>query len=351
MISEANRTVQRWLFAFCGVVAVLIVFGGYVRLTRSGLSIVEWDPVTGVLPPIGAGAWRRAFAEYQRSPEFIKVNSTMTLGEFQRIFTIEWVHRLGARLAGFSYAVPFFVFVARKRIPRRDLGVYLVMGSLFVFQAIAGWVMVASGLKDRPSVSHFNLTVHLLLAFTLLALALWTALDHGRGPMGGQGRSKRSRASVVATMFLGVLGIQIAYGGFTAGLKAGHVSDTWPKMFGVLVPGGLFDSFTDLFEEPATIVFIHRWFAFAVAAMAVLVVVACRGREDLGVRRAVRWILVVVCLQIVLGVVTVLSSVQMVVALAHQATAIALFGASVYLLHSLRSLDAAKGPNWANEAT
>lgn len=337
---------MRWLFAFCGVVAVLIVFGGFVRLTRSGLSIVEWDPVTGVLPPIGAKAWNRAFAEYQRSPEFIKVNSDMSLGEFKRIFTIEWVHRLVARLAGFAYAVPFLLFAVRKRIPRRDLGVYVAMGSLFVLQAVAGWVMVASGLKDRPSVSHFNLTVHLLLAFTLLGLALWSALDHLRGlrDRTGQPAAARgwSRQSALVAGFLAVLGVQIAYGGFTAGLKAGHVSDTWPKMFGVLVPAKLFGSVTDLFEAPATIVFIHRWFAFVVAAMAGLVAVVARSRwADPGVRRAVLGLLGVIVVQIVLGIVTVLTSVQMAVALLHQTTAIALFGVTVFLLHRLRSLDAA----------
>ena len=119
---------MRWLFAFSGVVAALIVFGGFVRLTRSGLSIVEWKPVTGVVPPIGEQAWHDAFAAYRRSPEFLIVNSSMTLDEFQRIFLIEWLHRLIARLAGFAFLIPFAVFVARRRIPRRDLGPYLAMG-------------------------------------------------------------------------------------------------------------------------------------------------------------------------------------------------------------------------------
>ncbi|MCB1269041.1 MAG: COX15/CtaA family protein, partial [Microthrixaceae bacterium] len=183
MVTTPDRAVMRWLFAFSGVVAALIVFGGFVRLTRSGLSIVEWKPVTGVMPPIGEQAWHDAFAAYRRSPEFLIVNSSMTLDEFQRIFLIEWLHRLIARLAGFAFLIPFAVFVARRRIPRRDLGPYLAMGSLFVLQAVAGWVMVASGLESRPSVSHINLSVHLLLAFTLFALALWTALEHRSAPV------------------------------------------------------------------------------------------------------------------------------------------------------------------------
>lgn len=348
MVSSPDPAVRRWLFAFCGVVALLIVFGGFVRLTRSGLSIVEWEPVTGVVPPIGHDAWQDVFAEYQRSPEFHKVNSAMTLEEFRRIFLIEWIHRLVARVAGFAYALPFAYFAIRRRIPRRDLGVYVVMGSLFVLQAVAGWVMVASGLKDRPSVSHFNLAVHLVLAFTLLGIALWTALGQRAAaattvdPVPPD-RRRWSPPSVVAGVFVGVLAVQVLYGGFTAGLKAGHVSDTWPLMFGQWFPSGLFSKVTDLFETPATIVFIHRWFAFAVAAVALCLAVAVRRdrRGDGEARLAVWGLLSAIGAQILLGVLTVLTGVNPAIALAHQATAIAVFSAGIVVLHRLRLLDAA----------
>lgn len=350
MVSNSDPSVRRWLFAFCGVVALLIVFGGFVRLTRSGLSIVEWDPVTGVVPPIGHDAWQDAFGEYQRSPEFEKVNSAMTLDEFRRIFLIEWIHRLVARLAGFAYAIPFFYFLVRRRIPRRDLPIYLVMGSLFVLQAVAGWVMVASGLKDRPSVSHFNLAVHLVLAFTLLGLALWAALCHraiaraGAAAEPGVAHPDWSPASKVSAAFVGALAVQVLYGGFTAGLKAGHVSDTWPLMFGQLIPTGLFAKVTDLFEAPATIVFIHRWFAFAVAAVAVWLLVVVRRHcwADSEARVGVWGLLAAIGVQIVLGVLTVLTGVNEVVALLHQATAIAVFSMGVFCLHRLRLLDRAE---------
>ena len=344
MVSSPDAAVRRWLFLFCGVVALLIVFGGFVRLTRSGLSIVEWDPVTGVVPPIGHDAWEDVFAEYQRSPEFHKVNSAMTLDEFRRIFLIEWFHRLIARLAGFAYALPLVYFLVRRRIPRRDLAVYVVMGSLFVLQAVAGWVMVASGLKDRPSVSHFNLAVHLVLAFTLLGIALWTALSQRAAAREGPGgRGPWNRSSRVAAAFVAVLGVQVLYGGFTAGLKAGHVSDTWPLMFGRLLPAGLFSSVTDLFEAPATIVFIHRWFAFAVAAAALwLAAVILRDRRsDAEARLAVWALLSAIGAQIVLGVLTVLTGVNPAIALAHQATAIAVFSGGIAVLHRLRLLDVA----------
>ena len=340
MVTTPDRAVMRWLFAFSGVVAALIVFGGFVRLTRSGLSIVEWKPVTGVMPPIGEQAWHDAFAAYRRSPEFLIVNSSMTLDEFQRIFLIEWLHRLIARLAGFAFLIPFAVFVARRRIPRRDLGPYLAMGSLFVLQAVAGWVMVASGLESRPSVSHINLSAHLLLAFTLFALALWTGLDHRSAPVVPRRGAVWSRSSRLVAGFVAVLAVQILYGGFTAGLKAGWVSNTWPLMLGAVVPETAFGSGADLVESPITVMWIHRWLAFAVAAMAVVSALGARERRaDTDVRRGTDAMVGLVCVQILLGIATVMTSVNMALALLHQATAIALFASGVFTLHRLRSLD------------
>ncbi|MBS1836063.1 MAG: COX15/CtaA family protein [Actinobacteria bacterium] len=351
MVTTPDRAVMRWLFTFSGVVALLIVFGGFVRLTRSGLSIVQWDPVTGVVPPIGHRAWTEAFAAYRRSPEFIKVNASMTLGEFQRIYTIEWVHRLIARLAGFAFAVPFFVFLARKRIPRRDLAPYLVMGSLFVLQAVAGWLMVASGLKDRPSVSHINLSVHLLLAFTLLGVAAWTALGHRCWPDLPRRRAPWSAASKLAAAFIAALLVQIAYGGLTAGLKAGHVSDTWPKMLGAFVPDTAFESISGLVESPITVMFVHRWFAFLVATLAVAVaVVVLRQPTSTEARRGVIVLVALVGAQIVLGIATVLTSVDELLALGHQANAIGLFGVGVFVAHRVRALDSARLVDDATEA-
>lgn len=341
MVSQPDRAVMRWLFAFCGVVAFLVVFGGFVRVTSSGLSIVEWKPVTGVVPPIGADAWRDAFADYRRSPEFLTVNSTMTLAEFQRIFTVEWVHRLVARLAGFAFLVPFTIFAVRRRIPRQDLPVYLTMGFLFVLQAAAGWIMVASGLRDRPAVGHLNLAVHLLLALSLLALALWCALEHRSGPADGPARASWSKASRLAAGFLGVLLVPITYGGLTAGLKAGHVAHTWPLMSGTLIPSNLLDTPADLVTDPVTVVFVHRWFAFVVLAMAVLLCARLLGRDrsDPVLLRGAVALIAVVGVQVLLGIATVLSSVQPVVALAHQADAVALFSLAVVLVHRCRALD------------
>ena len=338
MLQTRNRAVMIWLFTFAFIVAFLVVFGGFVRLTRSGLSITEWNPISGSVPPIGEKAWQDEFAKYQQTPEFKQINFNMDLDEYKFIFYMEWIHRFVARFAGLVYAVPAFYFLFTKRIPFREFGIYFVMGMLFIAQAFAGWIMVASGLVDRPSVSHFNLTIHLLLALSLFGLSLWTTFGHKYGF--ANKKTKWSLPSKLAVTFLGILLVQISYGGFTAGLKAGHVSDTWPLMFGKLIPPNLFSSFINIFEAPQTIVFIHRWFAFAVlAAVIYLYSVVRRNKYQRDLFKGLQWFIVAVSLQIVLGILTILSYVNIVVALMHQAGAIALFTLTIYFIHRFRALD------------
>lgn len=340
MPQTQNRAVMNWLIFFAFVVAFLIIFGGFVRLTRSGLSIVEWNPVSGTVPPLSESAWQEEFAKYQQTPEYLKVNTGMTLEEYQEIFYIEWIHRLVARLAGLAYAIPVFYFLLKKAIPWKEFGIYFIMGMLFISQALAGWIMVASGLVDRPAVSHFNLTIHLLLALTLLGFALWTALGHKYGFPRPDKKSKWSLPSRLALAYFAVLVLQITYGGMTAGLKAGYVSSTWPLMFGKLIPPNLFNSFINLFETPQTIVFIHRWLAWLVLIAALIMVwYARRLNYHAEIRNGLVWLVAAVALQITLGILTILSFVNIVIALLHQATAIGLFALGVYFIHRFRALD------------
>ena len=335
-----NPTVMKWLFLFASLVAFLIIFGGFVRLTRSGLSITEWNPISGTVPPRGEAAWQEEFTKYQATPEFQQINFDMTLEEYKYIFYIEWFHRFLARFAGLVYAVPVFYFLFTKQIPLSDFGIYFLMGMLFIAQAFAGWIMVASGLVDRPSVSHFNLTVHLLLALTLLGLALWTAFGHKYGFPEKTRKAKWSLQSKLALISFILLIIQIAYGGMTAGLKAGHVSDTWPLMLGRLVPPNLFSSFINILESPQTIVFIHRWFAFAILiAMIALYFAARRQSASAEIKAGLNWLLGLVVFQILLGVLTVLLRVHITVALAHQAGALSLFALLIHFIHRLRASD------------
>ncbi len=348
-----------WIFAFSSFAMFLVVFGGFVRLTRSGLSIVEWNPVSGAMPPLTQQAWEAEFAKYQLTPEFKKVNFNMTLDQYKEIFIIEWLHRLFARVAGLIFALPFFYFVFKKIIPWKEVGLYVIMGVLFVAQAILGWVMVSSGLVDRPSVSHFLLTAHLFMALTLIGLSLWTALGHLHGfPQVGL-HSRWSAASRAAAVALVGLLIQIAYGGFTSGLKAGYLSDTWPLISGRLVPPGLLSQLQpavlNIVDNPMTVVFIHRWWAFGVLIFVGIVYWIVHTRQmPLDIETGLNVLVALVLLQIILGISILISHVAIAIALLHQANALALFVATVYLLHRLRAADrraAVKQPEVVSKTT
>lgn len=332
---------MKWLYVFAFVVAFLVVFGGFVRLTRSGLSIVEWNPISGAMPPIGQQAWEEEFAKYQLTPEYLKINTGMTLERYKFIFYMEWFHRNVARTAGLFYAIPVFYFLFKKTIPFKEFGIYFVMGILFITQALAGWIMVASGLVDRPAVSHFNLTIHLLLALSLFGLALWTAFGHKFGFPDASKKAKWSLPSKLAVGSFVILIIQISYGGFTAGLKAGHVSDTWPLMLGALIPANLFNSWINIVESPQTIVFIHRWFAWlGIILVPTVFYFVKKQNYPADIQNGMKWLIGVVALQITLGILTILSYVNIVIALLHQANAIFLFGLAVYFIHRFRAQDA-----------
>lgn len=337
--TRPDRAITAWLLMVCGLIIFLIAFGGFVRLTRSGLSIVEWNPISGVVPPVGHAAWEAEFAKYQQTPEYLKVNTGMTLAEYQEIFLIEYTHRLIARFAGLLVAIPLLYFLWKGWIPRRQRWLYVLVGLLFAFQGALGWYMVSSGLVDRPAVSHFRLTAHLLVALTLLAITFHLALDRVYGLPQKQSGG-RSASYWLSVLVIGVLVVQIAYGGLVAGLKAGHVSDTWPLMFGYLIPPGLLTAaggwLSSALTAPATVHFIHRWLAFGVLAAALAVtLVARRQAYAPQVRRSSLLLALLVLVQISLGISVVWLGVPIAIALAHQFTALLLFLTALYLNHRL----------------
>lgn len=334
-----GRAVTVWLFTVAALVALMVVVGGYVRLTRSGLSIVEWNPISGVVPPIGEAAWQAEFAKYQQTPEFKLINATMTLDGYKRIFFLEWAHRLIARMAGLIVALPLVFFLWKGMIPWRKSAPYLAIGALFAFQGFMGWYMVASGLVDRPHVSHFRLTIHLLTALSLLGLTLWTAF----GRVYPARESVQPRWSVTGLGVLAIILVQIAYGGLVAGLKAGWVSNTWPLMLGRLLPPDLLTSLgswlESLLEAPVTTHFVHRWLAFVVLAAAGWFWLRARRRVEAAagqIRAASAALVGIIALQILLGIGVVLFSVPVWLALLHQGTALVMFAIAVYLNHRLR---------------
>jgi heme a synthase len=338
MSEKANKAVIIWLFTVAALVGLMVVVGGYVRLTRAGLSIVEWNPISGVVPPIGAQAWQQEFAKYQQTPEFRFVNAAMTLEEYKGIFYLEWAHRLIARLAGLIVVLPLLYFLWKRIIPWRKSAPYLLIAFLFAFQGFMGWYMVSSGLKDQPHVSHFRLTIHLLIALTLLALALWMGLDR----LYGHGGATRPRWSGLGLAALAIIVFQIAYGGLVAGLKAGHISNTWPLIGGALVPPDLLAQtgswLGSVLEAPLTVHFIHRWLAFAVLAIALWLYFRQGAGKTGGteqIRKSAAALVVIILVQIGLGISVVVFGVPIWLALLHQTTALLMFATAVYLNHRL----------------
>jgi len=344
MPKTQNRAVMNWILTFMSFAVFLVVFGGFVRLTRSGLSIVEWNPISGAIPPLNQQAWQAEFSRYQLTPEYQKINNTMTLDQYREIFMIEWFHRIFARIAGFVFVIPFFVFLLNKAIPIKEIGVYLIMGILFVSQAIMGWLMVSSGLVDQPAVSHYLLATHLFLALTLIGFSVWIVLGHYYGFPDYKKNTHLSLTTKIATAGLVILLIQIAYGSFTAGLKAGYISDSWPLMLGKLIPQGLLNQvqpiFLNLIDAPLTVVFIHRWWAFVVlVAAAVIFWLIHKQKYSSDIMNGINFVVILVIIQIFLGILVLYSHVEIAIALLHQANAIALFMSMVYVLNRLYASD------------
>lgn len=333
-MTNRERQIGYWLLSVCALITILIVFGGWVRLTRSGLSIVEWNVIVGVIPPLSDSAWQSEFAKYRQSPEYQQVNAGMALDEFKFIYHMEFWHRFLGRLAGLSYVVPLFVFLWRGAIVRRRIPAYLGIGLLFALQGLVGWLMVKSGLVDRPSVSHLRLTLHLSCALLLLAACLWMAFDYLLPTIKEQVPRRLRRLSLL--FFLALCG-QIAAGGLVAGLKAGYLSNTFPQMFGQWIPDGLWTmtpAMINILDNPALVHFQHRWFAFIVLGLAIALFFY--GRDSALppiLRTSTRLILIIALVQVTLGIATVVGGMPIAIASLHQAVAVALFSIGLLTCH------------------
>ncbi|MDX2289069.1 MAG: COX15/CtaA family protein [Hyphomicrobiaceae bacterium] len=272
-----------WLLCIAGLVLAMIVVGGATRLTDSGLSITEWQPLLGVIPPLSEADWQLAFAKYKQIPEYELVNKGMSMAEFQFIYWWEWAHRFLGRFIGLAFAVPFLVFWATGRLRAglapRLLGI-LALGGL---QGFFGWYMVQSGLSERIDVSHYRLALHLTTAFLILAAVVWVAADLGED----RGRIRLNTLSAgerrVAALIVAGLVLQVVIGGFVAGLKAGLTYNTWPLMDGRLVPDGLVAMvpwYINFTENVATVQFTHRVLAYALVIAALWHALAVGAQAD-----------------------------------------------------------------------
>ena len=316
-----HKQIANWLFFTAFMVFAMAVIGAITRLTESGLSMVEWRPLIGALPPLSDEEWQRVFALYQQTPEYQKKNFGMELAEFKSIFFWEWFHRLWGRTIGIVYALPFFYFWLTKKIPdgyRLKLFFGLVLGGL---QGVMGWYMVKSGLIDRPSVSHFRLAAHLSLAFVIFAYLLWLAFDfRGNKPGNASFCLKRHGWITFAFVFT-----TIVWGAFVAGLDAGLVYNNWPKMGPHWIPPEL-SAFSRIFTEPVSVQFTHRW----IAVITMLTVLSFPYRTKNFALAGIAF------LQVGLGISTLILQVPVPLAAMHQAGAFILGGLMIHALHSLR---------------
>lgn len=322
-----------WLFIVAAMVVLMVAVGGITRLTESGLSITQWKPITGAIPPLSETAWQTEFDLYKATGEYKNVTGPagMDLEAFKFIFFWEWFHRLLGRLIGLAFAVPLAWFWVKQAIPsgyKWRLVALLALGGL---QGVFGWFMVRSGLAGTMTdVSHFWLSIHLLTAFFTLGGLVWTALDLKRH---AHGQRKPSRWTGMASVVGAILFVQLLLGAWVAGLNAGLASDTWPLMQGRLVPE--FDSshgaFWAVTHDPFLLHFLHRWWAWI--ALVALIVLARRVRPvD---RKASVAIQAVVGTQIILGIITVLTGVALWVAVAHQVVGALLVASFAWGVHAL----------------
>ena len=311
------RALAVWLLIVAALVFAMVVVGGITRLTESGLSITEWKPVSGAIPPLNQADWAAAFDAYKHVPQYRAIHGTMTLDQFKFIFFWEWVHRLLGRVIGLVFLLPMIWFWIRGAIPagyKPRLIALLALGGL---QGAIGWWMVTSGLLQGTAVSHYRLAIHLLLALTIMAGLIWTALDLMQ--VARNARARPAQLTGFALLVGAVIYVQLLYGAWLAGLKAGYVSNTWPLMNDHLVPEGIDWSqgaASAFSNDPFLVHFIHRWWAWV--AVAALVMLARRVKRK-GSRAASIAIHSAFGTQILLGIATVMTGVNIMLATAHQA--------------------------------
>jgi cytochrome c oxidase assembly protein subunit 15 len=337
---QGSAGVETWLWFLAALVFVMVTVGGATRLTDSGLSITEWKPIMGAIPPLSEADWLIAFEKYKQIPEYHLVNKGMALDEFKFIFWWEWAHRFLGRIIGFAFALPFAVFwlagKLRSGLAPKLLGV-LALGGL---QGAIGWYMVSSGLSERVDVSQYRLALHLSVAFLIFGLLVWFALDERRARLGGSHGLVTGFVRGFAPVLLVLVFLQIVLGAFVAGLKAGLVYNTWPSMNGQFVPSDYWiegHGLMSLFESHAAAQFNHRMMAYAVlAAIVVQVIAIARGGVTWSPKSSGLMLLAIMLLQAVIGIATLLLHVPLTLGLLHQATAVLVLGVAVWHLYAVR---------------
>ena len=336
LTTSEDRAVARWLLVCCSLVFAMVVLGGVTRLTGSGLSMIEWRPIMGALPPLSADEWQEKFEIYQLTPEFQKVNPHFDVDDFKGIFWLEYLHRLLGRLIGLVFAIPLLYFAIRQYVPLAELPKFLLMLALGGLQAIVGKIMVASGQVDLPHVSHYRLTAHLVLAFAVFAFMFWVALSR----LYPATTDERHPWFLRTQALFALIAVTIVSGGFVAGLKAGKIFNTFPLMGDGWIPPGIMaltPGWRNLFDNAITAQFDHRLLAITTfAAVVGFWFIARKSDITRRARSALNALLHTAILQVVLGISTLLLAVPTALGAAHQAVGMLLFAIALYLLHAFR---------------
>lgn len=320
---SVHKSIPVWLFTTAFMVFAMAIIGAITRLTESGLSMVEWKPLIGAIPPLSDTEWERVFGLYKQTPEFIQKNSWMELADFQKIFFWEWLHRLWGRIIGLVYALPLIWFWVRGMIPQGYKGKFLALFILGGMQGVMGWFMVMSGLVDRPDVSHFRLAAHLVLALIIYGSALWLAFDFTQRKPSQFCTFCHKRHGWIA---FGFVAITIVWGAFVAGLDGGMLYNTWPKMDAHWIPPEV-TGLLSMAHDPGATQFFHRWIAIFTGIVVLTFAWRVKNFPIAGM----------VLLQIALGIGTVMSQVVIPMAALHQAGAIVLLGLMIRQLHSMHA--------------
>jgi cytochrome c oxidase assembly protein subunit 15 len=332
---KTKKFLVKWLITACLLIFAMVVIGGVTRLTHSGLSIVEWKPLMGALPPMDQVSWSEKFELYKQFPEYQKLYSDMTLAEFKTIFFWEYLHRTVGRLIGIVFLIPFIVMIIFKKLNPRWIKRLLIMFILGGIQAFLGWFMVRSGLIENPYVSHYRLAAHLILAFILMGYIFWSVMDLLKPGKRANGSHLMINLSWI---FLGLVLIQVIYGAFTAGLKAGFAFNTFPKMGTTWLPPGYFaltPALNNFTANPFFVQFLHRTMGWILIIYMGTVWYFSRNQaQSVHQSNALKIVSAWIIIQFLLGVVTLILVVPLTAAVLHQAGAVILFLLSLYWIRT-----------------
>jgi heme a synthase len=341
-----RRSLRLWLYSIAATTFAVMVVGGITRLTQSGLSIVDWQPIMGVIPPLSEAQWQDAFDRYRPFPEYQVLRRGMTMDEFKFIFFWEYLHRVLARVIGLVFLVPFIWFAVRRYFNRELAVRALALFGLGAMQGVLGWLMVSSGLVDRPSVSHFRLAAHLSLAFIIFGACIWLARQLRPDFSPVRLAPEVLRGLRIGAVVVGVLlALQIVWGAFVAGLKAGFMYNTFPLMGGRLVPPDLFaldGTVINFFQHSSAVQWVHRVLGTVLTLAAVGVGIrALEARVDAVSRRLAVGIMALMLIQYALGILTLIYRVPVSLGVAHQGLAMVIFGVWIWWVHHLWKVSSA----------